>query len=182
MHRRVFLTSLAGAAVPLASAFAAPEIPGEQPPKVPLRASIAIPIHHGHRSLNSRASFSVVITNTSPEPIRLWAEPYSWGYYNLRFEVIAADNSVTVVKKKPRGWNKNFPDWFELTPGEYYVRNVSLYSSNEWENVPASPRPGRGPRKIRMRAVYEIKPDAQSGKHGVWTGKITSPVGDYAIW
>lgn len=181
MHRRTFLTSLAAAA-PLTSAFAAPDIPGNQPPKLPLAISIAIPAAGPHRTIKTASSFPVVLTNTSAEPIRLWEEPCSWGYDNLRFELIAPDDSVTVVKKKPRYWKRNVPLWCELQPGEHYVRNVAFYSSEAWANVPAAPPPGQGPRKIRMRAVYEIKPDKHSVRLGVWVGKITSPVGTYTLW
>src|SRR6188472_4536687 len=86
----------------------------------PLELKIAIPVHHQHRSLNTGDHFHVLVKNVSDAPLRLWTDKYSWGYGNLSFEQVAADGTVTKVKKKPRGWDKNFPDWLELQPGDSY--------------------------------------------------------------
>ncbi len=151
-----------------------------------LSVTIAIPQHHNHRSLNTTDHIHVLITNTSDEPIRLWSDRYSWGYSNLSFEIIDEGGmAVGKVSKKSRGWNKNFPDWLQIGPGESYVLNVDLFSEQGrkiWDGVPKPIGVSAKPYLVKLRSVYEVKPDEQSRKIGVWTGKIKSSVGTYAIW
>ena len=153
-------------------------------PMAPVKVSIAIPIHHGHRSLNDGDHFHVLVTNVSNKPIRLWTDRFSWGYDNLSFELIGADGKVTRIAKKPRAWWKNYPDWLELEAGGSYVLNMDWSSEKGrgiWDNVPTAGGKERPP-LVKLRAVYEVLPDDESRKLGVWTGKTSSPVGTYAIW
>lgn len=150
-------------------------------PKPPLELKIAVPIHHQHRSLYTGQQFHVLVKNVSDAPLRLWTDRYSWGYENLSFEVIAEDGRVTSVKKRPREWSKNIPDWLQLQPGDSYVLTVNFSAADIWENPPEA-LAGKKPSLFKMRAVYEIKPDDQSTKHAVWTGKLESAVDTYAIW
>lgn len=152
-------------------------------PEPPLTLSIAVPEHHGHRSLNlDTEHFHVVLTNVSRKPVRLWTEAYSWGYGNLAFEIIDDAGEVTRVEKKMRVWDKDVPDYLTLHPGGHHVINVDFFKSDQWKNPPARPKDDPKPRTIEMRAVYEIQPDSQSRRLGVWTGKIVSPAKRYAIW
>lgn len=178
---RSILALLVTASVPMA-VVAADERPDG---KAPIALSIAIPVHHGQRSLNEYNQFHVLVTNVSDKPVRLWTDRYSWGYDSLSFELLQGDGKVTPIIKKPRGWDKNFPDWLELQPGESYVLNVEFYSARGqaiWENVPSAAEQANKPMLVKLRAVYEIRPDEQSQKLGVWTGKVESPVETYAIW
>src|SRR5689334_7045545 len=56
------------------------------------------------------AHFHVTLTNKTKQPIRLWKEWCSWGYFNLSFEARGADGKVTRIHKRDRGWDKNFAD------------------------------------------------------------------------
>ena len=150
----------------------------------PVKVSIAVPVHHGHRSVNEGDHFHVLVTNVSGKPIRLWTDRFSWGYDNLSFELIGDDGKVTRIVKKPKEYDKNFPDWLELEAGGSYVLNVDWFSEQGrgvWENVPAAGGKAK-PTLVRLRAVYESMPDDESRKLDVWTGKILSPVQTYAIW
>ena len=147
-----------------------------------LELKIAIPVHHNHRSLNSGADhFHVLVKNISAQPIRLWSDRYSWGYDNLTFEEIAEDGTATTIKKKPGEWTVNFPDWVEVKPGDTYVLDVNFAAPGIWENPPQG-KPGAKPTKIKLRAIYQVNPDNESAKLGVWTGKVESAVDTYAIW
>lgn len=149
-------------------------------PNPAVEVKIAVPVHHGHRILNEGDHFHVLVKNASDQPVKLWTDRYSWGYSNLSFEIVGDDGKVTAVRKKPRGWDKNYPDWLELKPGDTYVLNVNWNAADIWENPPQAG--GAKPTLIKLRAVYEITPDEQSAKLGVWTGKIQSVVDTYAIW
>lgn len=147
----------------------------------PLELKIAIPIHHQHRSLNTTDHFHVLVKNVSDAPLRLWSDRYSWGYSNLSFELIDGDGKVTKIDKKPGAWDKNFPDWLQLQPGDTYVLNVNFAAKDVWANPPAADA-GKKPTLVKLRAVYRIAPDEQSTKHAVWTGELQSAVDTYAIW
>ena len=59
------------------------------------------------------------------------------------------------------------------------VFEVSL-DEGTWEN---SPLPAKNEnRDVKLRAVFEIRPDGESKQHGVWTGKAESPELTYTIW
>lgn len=152
--------------------------PAEPAPLLELK--IAVPIHHGHRSLNTSDHFHVLVKNVSDAPLRLWTDKYSWGYSNLSFELIGDDGRVTAIQKKPRGWDKNYPDWLQLQPGDTYVLNVNFAAKDIWENPPAAG--GKKPTLVKLRAVYQISPDDQSTMHAVWTGKLESATDIYALW
>ena len=147
----------------------------------PLELKIAIPIHHNHRSLNAAEQMHVLVKNVSDVPLRIWTDRYSWGYDNLSFELVGDDGKVQRIKKLPREWSKNFPDWLELKPGDTYVLTVNLLDKTVWENALAG-GPGKKPTLVKLRAVYEISPDEQATKHAVWTGKLQTAVDTYAIW
>jgi hypothetical protein len=128
---------------------------------------------------NPALPFHVVVTNVSNQPLRLWREWCSWGYYNLSFEVTDEDGKTTTVKKKQRGWRKNYPDWFLVAPSEHMVFDITLDES-VWENPPL-PEKGKS-RVVKMRAVLEIPEDADTKGSGVWTGKVVSPEHSYTIY
>lgn len=166
------------AAAPLAGADAAGK--KDAIPTEAITASIAIPVHHGHRFLNDGDHFHVLLKNVSEKPVRLWTDRFSWGYDNLTFEQLHEDGKTTRIVKKHREWSKNYPDWLELQPGESYVLNVNLFSGI-WENTPGAD-PQAKPKLVKLRAVYEVREEEESEKLGVWAGKITSTTGTYAIW
>lgn len=123
--------------------------------------------------------FHVVITNISKEPVRLWREWCSWGYYSLSFTVLDANGKETILKKAPRGWRKNFPDAMTLAPGEHMVFEVT-FDQTIWPNVPL-PEKGKS-HDVKMKAVFAIAADADTASHKVWTGEASSPVESYTIY
>jgi hypothetical protein len=122
--------------------------------------------------------FYVVVTNASGELIRLWKEWCSWGYFNLSFEVTDEKGRSVAVKKLDRDWTRNFPSWDIIPPGGHQVREVG-FDPTTWENSPM-PEAGRS-RAVRMRAIYVIQPEAATKKHGIWTGRVSSPEDSYEL-
>ena len=49
-----------------------------------------------------------------------------------------------------------------------------------WEGSPL-PEANRH-RAVRMRAIYEVRPDEATKEHGVWTGQVSSPEDSYELW
>jgi hypothetical protein len=84
---------------------------------------------------NPSQHFSVVVTNTSNEHIRLWREWCSWGYYTLSFSVVDAAGKNVIVTKGSRAWTRNFPDTTTLGPGDHMVFEVT-FDKDTWPNAP----------------------------------------------
>jgi len=122
--------------------------------------------------------FHVIITNSSDKPLRLWKEWCSWGYYNLYFEATDKDGKKSHVKKMPRGWTKNFPDWITVFPGDHKVFEVTFDAT--WRGAPVPPK-GKS-HKINLKAVFEIGEDKDTKQNQVWTGKVSSPELPYTIY
>ncbi len=170
--KKIWLAALlAGAAALAATARAA---------KPELAIHIAGTEQAGTRQLaliGSEAQFAVVLTNVSSRPLRLWKTSCSWGYSALSFEMRDA-HGVHRLRRTPVPFLKNFPQFLTLAPGESRRRWVAL-ASNDWEGFPV-PAPGHSLSRT-LRAVFEIKPDAESRQYQVWTGRIATPFARYVL-
>jgi hypothetical protein len=155
-------------------------------PTPPLKLTLVRLEQAGQRSIflgpkeNHHSQFHVVVTNVSSEPERLWDDRFSWGYGNLSFESMDDEGRHQNIVKKARSWWGNVPACFVLQPNELLVIDV-VFDPKVWE-LPFPQAAIDKPQQFKLRAVYEIRPDKQSDKEKVWTGKIVSPWGDYAIW
>jgi hypothetical protein len=136
----------------------------------------------GERTLtlpDAAQHFYVVLTNVGARPLRLWREWCSFGYYNLSFEVTDEQGKIIKVTKKPRAWDKNYPDWTLVPPGDHLVFEVTLDEST-WQ--PALLPPHNQQAALLLRAVFEIPDDRDSKRYSVWTGRVTSSVDAYTIY
>jgi hypothetical protein len=125
--------------------------------------------------------FHVVITNASDGPVRLWRDWCSWGYFCLSFEVIDARGKSYTVKKKARGWDKNYPDEKLIPSGDHMVLEVA-FDDSTWEGGPSPVSGSHEPQVLSIQAVYEVRADPESEKQKIWTGKVTSPRATYSIY
>jgi hypothetical protein len=161
-----------------------------QPMRPELKVAIAAPASVIDRRSNTNpryigvdrdgARFHVVVTNVSRDPQRLWTTLNSWGYYNVRFEVIDKNGTLLhTIRKKPVSWSENTPGCYDIQPGEHAVFEVE-FTSDVWDlTFLAGEKPGE--HRVRMRAVYEIHPSRESEKYKVWTGAIASDANDYVL-
>jgi len=127
----------------------------------------------------SSQHFHVVITNVSDQPVRLWREWCSWGYFSLSFVATDEDGKSVTVSKKSRAWKKNFPDATIVPPGDHMVFEVT-FEDAIWQNSPL-PEQGRS-RTVKLKAAYEVKGDEEAEKLAVWTGRVSSPEETYTLW
>jgi hypothetical protein len=123
--------------------------------------------------------FHVVVTNVSGNPIRVWREWCSWGYFTLSFQATDEAGKTTTVKKKDRGWDKNYPDWTTIPPGDHLVFEVS-FDEATWQDPPL-PEQGKV-RTVRLRAIFEVPADQDTKASQIWTGKTLSPEDAYTIY
>jgi len=148
----------------------------------PITVSIAIPNNrHNERQLdyNTDKLFHVIVTNTSDEPIRIWREWCSWGYYGLSFEFTDATGKKWKAEKGLTAWTKNYPDFWSLEAHESLVLDVQFAKTNIWVGFPHLQQPSQ---TFIMRAVFEFQPDDESHKYSIWTGKVASEAKTYVFY
>jgi len=150
----------------------------------PIAVSIAVP-HHGTERVVGSGSygrdphFHVIVSNLSDRPQRIWREWCSWGYYALSFELSDENGKTWTVKKKPRDWTMNNPDYWTVEPHECLVLDVHFADTNIWEGFP---RPSGVSQAFTMRAVFEIRPDKESHESAAWTGRAVSKADQYVFY
>jgi hypothetical protein len=140
-----------------------------------LSVELALPARMGKQRLlefrGPESHFHVVIRNVTDRPLRLWREWCSWGYFNLSLAVELPGGKSVEVKKKARGWDKNYPDWEEIGPREVAVREIH-YGGPEWENFPLEK--AQDGLELKLQAVFAVDSDKDASTHGVWTGRAAS--------
>lgn len=144
-----------------------------------LEVSIAVPQRRGVRAIfvtGEAPHFHVVLRNPGPQPLQLWATECSWGYSALRFEVLDDAGKTIQVLRSPKQFLANAPVVLEVGAGESIVIDV-YFEGSDWK---AFPLPAKGQSlATKMRAIYEVPDEAIAREHGVWTGKVESPLESY---
>lgn len=144
-----------------------------------LTVSIAVPVMDGVRPIfvaGPQAHFHVVLHNASQAPVRVWRAGNSWGNAALHFELTDAAGKIREVRRRAVPLLQNAPVWQVLAPGEMLVTDV-YFAGDEWETFPL---PGKGEQlSVTLKAIYQVAADQAAHKHGVWTGKISSPPKKY---
>ena len=118
--------------------------------------------------INIHRQMNVVITNKTESDLAVWAENCSWGYRCLSFKILFGDDEFTVVQKG-QNWTVNGPSAFVVKPQDHFVSNVR-FIDEKWQGLPQK----WDSQKVRIKAIFQIKPDDESRKLGVWNGKMES--------
>lgn len=146
-----------------------------------LSLTIAVPIHNGQKTIQvgrQATRFRVVIENLSKHQVKLWRERYSWGYYNLKFQITSDNGATWIAKKKEIAWEKNFPDFVSLDPSDKIVVDVT-FNSDIWENV--LPPDAEKSTAVSMSAIYESEDSEDAKKKGIWSGRLVSDKREYTL-
>ena len=78
----------------------------------------------------------VFVTNNSEDPIDLYEQWNSWGYYAIGFVLRTPDGTQHRITKKARAWTKNFPSMIRLAPGRCHVIPVA-FTDDVWKGLDA---------------------------------------------
>ncbi len=146
-----------------------------------LSLTIAVPMHKGQRTIQvgrEAKPFHVIIENLSDRQINLWRERYSWGYFNLSFEITDEKGATWTVKKKEIDWEKNFPDYVAIGPKEKKVIDVS-FNPDIWQSVLPSGATQRT--MVSMVAIYESEGSKDASERDVWSGRLVSDKKQYTL-
>jgi len=149
-------------------------------------ASISTPgpfsgINHRSLPLQDGKHFHVVIANKSTGTIKVWEAWNSWGFRNLRFEILDSDDNVvhSITKTTHKVWTVNSPSQTAIKSGQFFVCDVDL-TNRDWvvcrDDKTCQTFPQflemRNERTLRLRAVYEIPKDDKSQQLSTWTGVV----------
>jgi hypothetical protein len=151
----------------------------------PISVAVSVPASsatNGNRMIRSGtadAHFHVVVTNGSEKPRRIWRDDCSWGYAALSFEITDDTGKTWTVEKKPRGWLANEPFYWILEPHENLVIDVYFTNGATWNGFPEVQPHER--KVVSMRAIFDIKPDDESRRQEVWTGRVQSQSRKYTF-
>ncbi|TGE23722.1 hypothetical protein E5K00_00475 [Hymenobacter aquaticus] len=132
--------------------------------------------------------FYVLLTNTSDQPVKLFEEWNSWGYFGLSFEITYPNGQKVRSSKEERGWDKNVPTTVTIAPHGFYVFAVTMNNNPKngavWENsvLNYESKSDRAYISCRMRAIYSIQRDKEAIEEKAWTGTVSSPEGSYIVW
>ncbi len=143
------------------------------------KLSIALLESDGLRIIRLRPTehFHVVLENRSKKPQKAWKDSNSWGYSALYFELTDETGVKQVIRKRPRTWRKNAPNYWLINNGESLVYDV-FSTGRDWDFVLLK---SAKLRCVRIQAVIEIPEDRQTQKFGVWSGLIKSAVYEVVI-
>ncbi|GAA4362923.1 hypothetical protein GCM10023185_31240 [Hymenobacter saemangeumensis] len=133
---------------------------------------------------DSSSHFHVLLTNTSAQPINIFEEWNTWGYYNLFFELTYPDGRKKTVSKGAENWYRNFPSTTVIPAGRSFVFDVNFDNDSThrpyWYNSVLNEK-GYST-ECRMRAIYHCEDSEIAHKKRAWTGTLTSETRDYIFY
>jgi hypothetical protein len=106
-------------------------------------------------------------------PTRVFQEWCSWGYFTRWFTAQAVEGPGTkfVFKRSQQKiWTKNYPATHQIKKGEFLITNIDLCDGT-WTVEPDIPEKDL---ELRLTGYLEIKPDEETRKQKVWTGKLST--------
>jgi len=99
-----------------------------------LELQIFFPENQKRIQLNSCLNVNVLIINHTDTVTSFFEDWNSWGYFNISFQIRSGDTTYTVYKKD-RDWDKNFPSFKTLFPGDTMQMKFSL-NINDCDSSP----------------------------------------------
>ena len=103
---------------------------------------------------NYDSSFSVIIKNNTDSMTSFYEDWNMWGYYNIHFEIIVHGKIEYFTKREKRGWDKNFPFYSALKPGDSMIINYTKDCSCQWSEFPCLTEKNYDSAKIKV--VYQL--------------------------
>jgi ankyrin repeat protein len=129
------------------------------------RGGLVIPHHDG---------FNVRLTNRSNKPIQLWDKYSQPGHDTLSFRITDHKGNSWMMRKAPLAgnWDDYAIKTITIAAGATYVwRVVPLEFQAGRRSWTGMPEPNGGD-EFTIVPLFEIKPDEQSRKKSVWTGRV----------
>ncbi len=132
-----------------------------------------VKIESGHPTIHHDKYFNVHLTNRSDKPIKLWDESCQPGRDTLNFRITEKNgNSWTMHKARFVGDWDDYPlKTISIAADATYVWRVfptEIQGEYSWTGI-LEPNSGED---VTIVPLFQIKADAQTREHGVWTGRV----------
>ena len=108
---------------------------------------------------NYDSTFSVIIKNNTDSIASFYEDWNMWGYYNLYFKINLKEDTIYFTKKQKEGWDKNFPSYYALNPGDSMIIDYTKDCSCKWSEFRCLPAGNY--ESVKIKAIYEL----QKGLH-----------------
>jgi len=116
-----------------------------------LTVEIALPAIQGKRVIPLKGEFHVVVTNASPQPVKVLSQGCFEGRRQLSFEMTDETAFTWKVVRKEESVRRNVRSVVVLDPGEPMVLHVD-FSSGAWESgIPFETLEGKN---VKIRAIF----------------------------
>jgi hypothetical protein len=93
----------------------------------------------------------ILIKNNTDTAASFFEDWNMWGWFNIRLEIKTADTTY-ILEKKDRDWDKNFPSYETLFPGDSlelkYLLSFGTCDSSQFNNILYKP--------TSIRAIYRL--------------------------
>jgi hypothetical protein len=131
-------------------------------------------------AVDHSGTLTLVVTNNSKAPIRIWKESNSWGVAHWRVLLIRGEQLYVFFQNPDQLFTKNNPQYREVAAGESLEQTLNLNGGN-WCGLGycgGYNDRGFGNKKANFQAgdtlvvVYDVPRSAESGKLGVWHGVV----------
>ncbi|WNJ17367.1 hypothetical protein [Pontibacter sp. G13] len=145
------------------------EISADRPP---LSLELIVPITDpsGEREI-SMARYPRIhakLTNESRQPVRVWKDWNTWGYFNLKLFWIADGEQHPIERVSLKHWDGDFPDFWTLPPGESVILEVDLRTA-KWTGFPDLYGESI---EATLHGTYQNIADPLASEFDVWTGTL----------
>lgn len=115
--------------------------------------------YSGGKPVDKEQDFSfyakVVIKNNTDAIASFYEDWNMWGYFNIAFQV-RSTRGIDTLYKKMRNWDKNFPSYEALFPGDsmvmYFHLRDTKYESSPFEGYLPMPEKGL----LGIKAIYKL--------------------------
>ena len=139
-----------------------------------LDIAIVLPRKRIHLA-QATSHFHVLLTNRTPNTVRLWEEWNTWGDGNLSFEIVDSKGNVssTIRKNNKRIWTVNYPSWVEIEPNEHHIIDVYL-DRESWDLPFLRSSTEHKAIELKIIAKYSVPVEPEASSNSIWTGTASS--------
>ena len=111
----------------------------------------------------------MVFTNHSKEPIGVWRDWCSWGWFCPEITIAVAGQKYLFTRIK-RTWSRNYPDAYWIEPGDHYLLPVNLLGRS-WVQ-PKDFRPDLEG-VANVSCTFTLRACEATKRKGIWTGSVS---------
>jgi hypothetical protein len=123
----------------------------------------------------SNAKLNITFVNPDNISLRVWEFDNSWGWNTLKWMITYKSderkNIIKITKLQKKGWTKNGPTFFEISPNSGYSISND-FSDGDWEFPQEINAIKTMP--VILKCILDIPDSPEAIIYDVFTGKLES--------